>query len=291
MEMPSPAPPPPRVPPLHPAGVAGRPKAEPRKGQGAEGAPKTAQLLTEADVLPTLREVKIQTPSSLGPSPRLLPSRPRPQAPFPGGPRVSQDPSPTTGTGRAPSQAPTAGPAPSRSLRSRGAPPALPQSAPPGRAADWKRKHQPAQGCGESLPAPPRPGPARPSAVSLLGGQTGRWVDLLSHRTIEAGWTPAWARGWGAGRPGCQGGTWRHSLRGIFRDGPRMAPSGGAAPHGPSGSAETHPPSLFHCQGHKGQSRARRSLSMAWASGLGEGRLGHCPRPKPLDGSLTLATL
>ena len=103
---------------------------------------------------------------------------------------------------------------------------------------------------------------------------------MLSHRTIQAGWTPAWARGWGAGRPGCQGGTWRHSLRGMFRDGPRMAPSGGAAPHGPSGSAETpaqRTASLFHGQGHKGQSRARRCRSMAWASDLGEGGLGHCP--------------
>lgn len=30
---------------------------------------------------------------------------------------------------------------------------------------------------------------------------------------------------------------------------------------------------------------------MAWASGLGEGGLGHCPLAKPLEGSLTLATL
>lgn len=74
----------------------------------------------------------------------------------------------------------------------------------------------------------------------------------------------------------------------------KMAPSVGAVPHSPSGSAETPAQgtaNLFHGQGHKGQSRARRSLSMAWASGLGEGGLGHCPLAKPLEGSLTLATL
>lgn len=53
------------------------------------------------------------------------------------------------------------------SFRSRGAR-ALPQSAPPVRAADWGRKHQHAQGCSESLP-PPCPGLARPSPFLLCG--------------------------------------------------------------------------------------------------------------------------
>ena len=130
MEMPSPAlPPSSQSHPLHPAGVPGPPRAELKKGQGAGGrgwVPKTAQPLTEADVLPTCPEVKIQTPSSLGLSSRLLPSTPRPQAPpscpLPSQPRVSQDLSPTRGTGRAPSQAPTAGPGPSRSVSGAGGP-------------------------------------------------------------------------------------------------------------------------------------------------------------------------
>lgn len=285
MEMPSPALPPPPTPRVAPStlqGWLGAPGLGPGRGQGAGcrgWVPKTAQLLTEADVLPSCPEVKIQTPSSLGLSSRLRPSKPRPQAPFPGRPRVSQDLSLTEGTGRAPSQAPTAGLGSSRSVSGAGGAPPLPQSAPPVRAADWGRKHQHAQGCGESLP-PPCPGLAQPSLAV--------WTDSLSHRTIQAGWAPAWARGWGAGRPGCRGGM--EALPGRTK----MAPSAGAVPHSPSGSAETPAQgtaSLFHGQDHKGQSRARWSLSMAWASGLGEGGLGHCPLAKPLEGSLTLATL
>ena len=138
MEMPSPAlPPSSQSHPLHPAGVPGPPRAEFRRGQGAGGrgwVPKTAQPLTEADVLPTCPEVKIQTPSSLGLSSRLLPSTPRPQAPpscpLPSQPRVSQDLSPPRGTGRAPSQAPTAGPGPSRSVSGAGGPAPSPRVPP-----------------------------------------------------------------------------------------------------------------------------------------------------------------
>ena len=189
-------------PPLHPAGVAGRPRAEPRKGQGAEGAPKTAQLLTEADVLPTLPEVKIQTPSSLGPSSRLLPSRPRPQAPFPGGPRVSETPPRPQGPGGPPHRPPQLGqPPPAHS--GAGVPPQPSPRVPPGRAADWRRKHQPAQGCGESLPAPPWPGPAQ---CSQPAGWTDRQVGRLAVPQDHPGRldTSLGQRlgGWQAGVPG-----------------------------------------------------------------------------------------
>ena len=246
-----------------------------RQGTGGRGwVQKTAQPLTEPDVLPTCPEVKIpglQLPLAVLPTPPLHgPSLhcPAHRPPSPRGPEPAKPPS----TYQRDWAGPLTGP------RSGARPPPLPQSAPPGRAADSGRKHRPAQGCVSHCHRPARPGPVQSCCVDRLRCHTGpSWQAVHEPGTEAEG-----CRAGGAGE-GC-GGIAQGRDGGPSRRDPgwaqATAPSGSSVLHGPSGSAETTAQgtaSPFHSQGHKGQSRARPSPPMAWASVLGEGGLGHCP--------------